>query len=79
MHAVKNFLHGKYKQIKETYKHFATMNPVQDIWAVQNGPFFEFIKMTQIIDNQLISDADINIKWTATISKAEKGNPRKPI
>lgn len=34
LNKVKGFLQGKYKYIKETYKHFATINPVMDIWAI---------------------------------------------
>jgi hypothetical protein len=31
-----------------------------------------------VIDDKVV-DADINIKWTAVISRSQKGNPRDPV
>ncbi|EGR33095.1 leucine rich repeat protein [Ichthyophthirius multifiliis] len=74
---LKQFLREKYKLIKDAYKHFATFNPIQDIWCIQNAPWLEFISQLKIID-QKVKDADINLKWTATISGGDKGNIRNP-
>ena len=30
----KEFFREKYKYIKDTYKFYATINPIQDIWAI---------------------------------------------
>ena len=32
---VKEFFRERYKLIKDTYKHYASYNPVGDIWAIQ--------------------------------------------
>ncbi|KAL4466565.1 hypothetical protein ABPG72_010616 [Tetrahymena utriculariae] len=74
---LKEFLRSKYKHIKETYKHFASLAPIQDIWCIQNGPWLELISLINIIDSK-VKDADINLKWTATISGGDKSNYRNP-
>ncbi|EGR29347.1 leucine rich repeat protein [Ichthyophthirius multifiliis] len=74
---VKEFLRSKYKHIKDTYKYFASQNPIQDIWCIQNTPWLELVSLMNVIDSK-VKDADINLKWTATISGGEKGNPRNP-
>ena len=64
---VKEFFRERYKQIKDVYKYFASLNPVGDIWAIQNAPFAELIDKCQIIDSK-VTQADITIKWTSTIA-----------
>ncbi|EGR31140.1 leucine rich repeat protein [Ichthyophthirius multifiliis] len=74
---LKAFLRQKYQKIKDLYKYFASFNPIQDVWCIQNGPWLELVDLMKIID-QKIKDADLNLKWTATISGGEKGNFRNP-
>ncbi|EGR32874.1 leucine rich repeat protein [Ichthyophthirius multifiliis] len=79
---VANFFSQRYAQIKNFYKFYASKSPVGDIWAIQNGVFLEFIDKIKIIDNKLVKDADINIKWVATVSsipQSDKTNPRNPV
>ncbi|KRX01621.1 hypothetical protein PPERSA_00328 [Pseudocohnilembus persalinus] len=75
---VRVFLKERYQYFKNTYKYYATLNPVQDVWGIQTGAFFELVNELNLIDN-LVKDADVNIKWTSVISGGEKGNPRNPI
>jgi len=59
---VKKFLSENYRQIRNTYKQYASMNPVSDIWAIQNLEFNELISRIAVIDNKLVFDADVNLK-----------------
>ena len=34
LYNLKNFLKSIYKDIKNCYKHFSCINPIQDIWAI---------------------------------------------
>ncbi|KRW99368.1 hypothetical protein PPERSA_02480 [Pseudocohnilembus persalinus] len=70
---VKNFFRSKYQYLKDWYKFNACYNPIQDIWAIQNLAFTEFINKINIIDPK-ISAAQINVKWTAVISSAKGMN-----
>lgn len=59
---VKQFLKENYKQVKEVYKYHASGNPVGDVWALQNPTFTEVIQKINIVDNKLVTDANITIK-----------------
>ncbi|KAL4510557.1 hypothetical protein ABPG72_004711 [Tetrahymena utriculariae] len=75
---VKDFLQQKYKYIKDTYKHYASQNPIGDVWAIQKLQFADLVNQTNLIDNKKLKDADVDIKWTATTSIGDKGNFRNP-
>ena len=64
---IKEFFRERYKKIKDTYKYYASMSPVGDVWAIQNAAFAELIEKCKIIDQKL-TQADITVKWTSTIA-----------
>lgn len=39
---------------------------------MQNIAFLEFIQKIGVVDGKNVSDADINLKWTAVISNSDK-------
>jgi hypothetical protein len=69
---VKEFFRERYKLIKDTYKYYASFNPVSDIWAIQNASFTDLVNKCVLIDNK-VTAADINIKWTAVVSGIKGG------
>lgn len=63
----KEFFRERYKFIKDTYKLFASNNPVQDIWAIQISAFSEILEQCKILDQKVTMEF-INIKWTSVIA-----------
>lgn len=51
---VKEFFRLKYKHFKDTYKYYASLSPVGDIWAIQNISMSDFIAKIGIVDGKLI-------------------------
>ncbi|KRX05204.1 hypothetical protein PPERSA_06838 [Pseudocohnilembus persalinus] len=76
LEAIKQFLCSKYSYIKGTYKYFASINPAQDIWGIQNQPFWDFIKAINFIDNDQITQEGITLKQVAVQANSIKSNPR---
>ena len=42
----KDLLHSHYKAYKNCYKHYASLNPIGDIWCLQNLEYFNFVEAT---------------------------------
>ncbi|CAD8184428.1 unnamed protein product [Paramecium pentaurelia] len=75
------FLRQNYQQIKDTYKHFACLSPIGDVWAISsliNLQLLSQIKLTEMNEKGIIKQQDMELKYLATISGTEKGNFRKP-
>ncbi|CAD8053199.1 unnamed protein product [Paramecium primaurelia] len=76
-----NFLLSNYQQIKDTYKHYACLSPIGDIWAISsliNLQLLSTVRMTEPNEKGIIKQQDMELKYLATISGTEKGNYRKP-
>ncbi len=77
---VKERFRAKYKQYKDCYKYFASLNPIGDVWSVSTFAFNDLIDQSQIIDNCPLQAADVDIKFIATANNLEyKGNNRNPV
>ncbi len=74
---IKQYLRKIYKLYKQCYKHFASFQPIGDVWALQILSFFEVANVMNIIDG-VVLEADVNIKWVSTMSGNPKGNQRMP-
>ncbi|KAL4463939.1 hypothetical protein ABPG74_005876 [Tetrahymena malaccensis] len=57
---------------------FRSNESIGDVWAIQKLQFTDLVNQTNLIDNKNLKDADVDIKWTATISIGDKGNFRNP-
>ena len=68
---IKSFLNDHYKQYLECYKYYASLQPIGDVWAVQQHPFTEFIDKIDAMDENVL-EPDINLKWVSTLA----GNPK---
>ena len=77
--ATKEVWRAVYKQYKETYKYYSSLNPVGEIWSITQNPFTEFINSCEIIDGKTIKLSDVDLKFIATFSGGDlKNNPRNP-
>ena len=75
----KEVLRSYYKQIKDTYKQYASISPSQDVWSISTTIFLDFVMEINIVDNKTLKLSDIDVKFTATNSATEfKNNPRNP-
>ena len=61
---VKEMLWGNYKSLKETYRHYSSMNPSSDIWAISSNPLTDFINSAELIDGKTLKLSDLVIKNT---------------
>ncbi len=53
------------------YKHFSSLAPVNDIWSISKNSFDLFI-LNHKIETDEHTMAEIDLKWTAAISKTYK-------
>ena len=66
--------------MKETYKYFASINPIGDVWAITSNPLTDFVNQAGLVDGKTIKLSDVDLKFIATCSSAIewKGNYRNP-
>jgi hypothetical protein len=77
---VKELLWSHYSKIKETYRHYSSMNPSGDIWSISSNPITDFVNSADLIDGKTLKLSDVDLKFIATCSASNewKGNPRNP-
>ena len=57
-----------YKDIKDTYKYYASLNPCGDIWGISINPLTEFVQACNLIDNKTLKFSDVDLKFICTWS-----------
>lgn len=75
---VKKLLYSVYRQYKEAYKYYSSLNPSGEVWSISQQPFTDFVYETNIIDGKNLELADVFIKLKATLFSEDKNNPRNP-
>jgi hypothetical protein len=77
---IKELLWMHYKQLKETYKFYASYNPSGDVWSISSNPLTEFVNHAGLVDGKTLKLSDVDLKFIATCSSAIewKGNFRNP-
>jgi len=77
--AVRELLHGIYKNLKDCYKHFAAIGAPSEIWSIPLNTYTDFCSSAGIIDGKVLKLSDFDRIFIATYTKTEKEkNPRNP-
>lgn len=62
--------------IKDTYKYYASKQPIGDVWAISTPQFWVWVDDIKLIDSKVPSQ-EVNLKWTTVYSSSMK-TPRDP-
>ena len=61
MEEFRELMRAKYKDIKETYKHYASLSPAGEVWSISQNVFTDFTIKSGIVDYNLfqLKEADV--------------------
>eukprot|EP00347_Sterkiella_histriomuscorum_P017828 403347825 len=78
---IKAYLKSIYKSIRECYKHYAGINPQNDIPSIGQNAFQDFVNNCQILEGDLIKLSDVDLEFISTNAgnKNQRLNPDRAL
>jgi hypothetical protein len=68
----KKILRDIYPQLRNTYRYYAALSARQGVPCIAMNVFSEFVKETNIVDDQLLKLSDVDLKFIACNASANK-------
>lgn len=79
LEAVKHYLKGKYKMLREIYKYYAAVSPAGNVFSIGNNVLSDIINsMGDIVDGVTIKLADIDLEFVSTNAALKKTSHLNP-